>query len=1273
MRTFSSGFQTKLESGSFAPILLVDYELKEYISGDEPNTGTSVTTNYYWAERTTTYNSNSYEPRLVNTAPLNMELDASRQVFSEMSLQVANNVDQLISVIQAGMKATVRLGFQESDGSVTEAEILFIGTVEGDIEITEDSVSFNLQDIAFSYDRQIPNIIDEINFVGAGREDVGNPIPLVAGRAKNHLCRSVTGQFTTSVAQNSIVDYEEEYVLSQWSDIGTFVQTPESLLSQSSGGYWYTSWNTAYGSLNASVTTEKEYFSGADATIGQGLTITPTPEASTAPGGYRLKQFYLNPISASLDLEDGEYYQILVRVDNWVSGWVQVVGHFEDYQGTALDGEVFKQRRFGNLSSFAEWTFKASSGGSHPQFGLLCSYDFSGTIRLQRISKINYDASRNYIYVSDDIGHWYKKHLVADDNNDLSLDLSVGIDYVVPNGGTQLLPGASEGTTVTQTYTVTDIEHDVDGYSYEVFDGIGGSDITVTANTITVQGVSQEDFESVFQVGKYVYAPNGVISDVPVSSNVERDGGLQIAEEISDFVLITEVDGANRIATVDGTLDPNKVEVLNELLAVTFLDDTIQLSSGVWLDYGVTDGMSITISGTSYDGTYTVLSVIGDTITVTGSFAPFPDFGVGTFTSYVDLYEIELVEVLTVRYAPRNLWKMTFAEPILFEYEQGNTITAITEQDEVFVIADHAVQRISNVRVNGIPLPSDAGHVVETSSTSYANDGAERSYIKIPFDKLANIASLALNVDDSNRIYDDNQSTQDDIIVDDGGHDHQIGAERTYNWAVNIQFSGFTVPSGTDFRITIQSGSYTRTVYDLAGGTTVFNNPVRFTSNSPDCRVNFIHNFYLSYRIVEFERVDSLTGDTVYDYQSASGQTSRTFTSNMTLPADTSATGEAPANVVKIGTAFRQGDFADYGYLLFNSPVALSQVRSNLVITCDVIGNVDGSDGYKMPHEQIKSLINRFATNPINGTEGNADIVEFVNEAEMIAYFSKVWNTYLSEETATDVWPKMKQLINTNTDSATNKSPNAELSNSLIPVATEDTVSADFRAYNEKGIHTLDFALNDKNQLRDLIGEMLLQSNMVCVWRNGIAYLKLLTETPTNNGTLDSSDMVMKSISLRRSPVSELATDITVLFDYGRGGYNRAYHYAKQSWSNGVLTEIPLDATRKFGSYDRDKYFELPLVREQVAAELLADRFYQEYSDAKFHAKFTTTLANLAYEPTDNLTVSIPIHRDSMMDRGLVTRKVINFGSAIDRTPDLIDFEVRENHTTSGYYLSLYL
>ena len=65
--------------------------------------------------------------------------------------------------------------------------------------------------------------------------------------------------------------------------------------------------------------------------------------------------------------------------------------------------------------------------------------------------------------------------------------------------------------------------------------------------------------------------------------------------------------------------------------------------------------------------------------------------------------------------------------------------------------------------------------------------------------------------------------------------------------------------------------------------------------------------------------------------------------------------------------------------------------------------------------------------------------------------------------------------------------------------------------------------------------------------------------------------------------------------------------------------------------------------------------------------------ANLAVEPTDYITVPVPIHDNSVMDKGLVERKLTQFGSAVTKQADLINFEVRENHTTSGYYLSLTL
>ena len=74
---------------------------------------------------------------------------------------------------------------------------------------------------------------------------------------------------------------------------------------------------------------------------------------------------------------------------------------------------------------------------------------------------------------------------------------------------------------------------------------------------------------------------------------------------------------------------------------------------------------------------------------------------------------------------------------------------------------------------------------------------------------------------------------------------------------------------------------------------------------------------------------------------------------------------------------------------------------------------------------------------------------------------------------------------------------------------------------------------------------------------------------------------------------------------------------------------------------------------------------------------FSTVLKNLAIEVGDHITVSLPIHSDSVLDKGLVTKRVIQFGSATARQADLINLEVRENHISveagGGFYLNLEL
>ena len=90
MRTFGSGFTTKLASSSYLPVVFCKYELITYVSGAFAGTGTQTTTNYYWSERGITYATQDYEARLINTSPLEQSLDESNQVMGEMGLQIAN-------------------------------------------------------------------------------------------------------------------------------------------------------------------------------------------------------------------------------------------------------------------------------------------------------------------------------------------------------------------------------------------------------------------------------------------------------------------------------------------------------------------------------------------------------------------------------------------------------------------------------------------------------------------------------------------------------------------------------------------------------------------------------------------------------------------------------------------------------------------------------------------------------------------------------------------------------------------------------------------------------------------------------------------------------------------------------------------------------------------------------------------------------------------------------------------------------------------------------
>jgi hypothetical protein len=305
-----------------------------------------------------------------------------------------------------------------------------------------------------------------------------------------------------------------------------------------------------------------------------------------------------------------------------------------------------------------------------------------------------------------------------------------------------------------------------------------------------------------------------------------------------------------------------------------------------------------------------------------------------------------------------------------------------------------------------------------------------------------------------------------------------------------------------------------------------------------------------------------------------------------------------------------------------------------------------------------------------------------VNEADMIAAFSKMWNLPASStDTPANTYPQIDKLVQTHTESgATNLSPNAVLKNSLLDSSTTaDGYGNPAQQWNAEGYHSLDFAISKATNWREVLGEMLFHAHCICTWRNGYAYIKYIGDSLTANTTLDNSDILMKTMSMKRSPISELATDVSVNFNRSPiFGYMKEWHYADEDtgafgWKN--ITK--LDATRKYGSYSREKHYRLPMIRDQVAAELLAKRIYEEYGDVKMKVGFSTVLKNLAVEVGDHVTVSLPIHADSVLDKGLVIKKIMQFGSATARQADMINLEVRENHIGvedgGGFYLNLEL
>ena len=923
MRSFGSGFTTKLASSSYLPVIFCKYELITYVSGASAGTGTKTTTNFYWSERGVTYDSQAYEARLINTSPLEQSLDESNQVMGEMGLQIAKSPSNLAGVIQAGMKCTVYLGFEDTAGSgtVTDAEIIHIGIVEGDIEITEDSVSFNLEDIANIYDKQLPELITREEYPYADPDSIGDTKPIIMGRVRDLECRAVA------------------------------------------------------------------------------------------------------------------------------SGFASVLG-------ATGNGRVYD------------------------------SVDANGNA----VIVVEGDA---YIFVADDIG-WWK---------------DIGIYPEM---------------------TINTVKSPVTGNSY--------------------------------------------------------DGQCN-----------------NPLYTDQTTCEAN---------------------SGTWHNSN---------------------EVIQPTDV--------------TFDTTV------------------NLWKITLDAPLKTDHNASDTVyesgslCATTNEGYAYLVADHAVESIVNVKVDGLPVSAQVitDHQMPLTCMDW-NLPTGKAYVIVPTNAggIGKSAAEGITVVDT-LVVDDTIGVDDTIDVDEPGHKH-VAAVQAYNHSITINAAWHTDIDPVAFEngkvtIKITSGSFSMLAHDYPNQYVSY--PVSFTSMSPQVRVRFyistfgtgasISDTGWKYIYINSQRVDADGGVTYSNVNRVWGSNRpKDVTAITSYPppvgSGTTNANDVKAQVYKTGSAVKTGSVVKSGTIKLVGGNSAADVLVGQKVTCDVIGICDGSAGYVTPHNQIKKFINLYARNPLVGTEGSANIVSFVNESEMDTDFDKVFNTDTAANSGASKYP----LLNTKSTNLTNPSPTADLSNT-------DTV---------EGFHCIDFAITEPNRLRDIVGDMLFHSNSTINWQNGIARIKYTGGTPTKDDDIQSDDLVMKSMSLARSKASDLATDISVRYDYSPvKDFSRRYDYAEKIGTGAFYTKTKLDAIRARGTHSRERSYDLPMARDQITAEFVSKRLYDKHSSPKFEAGISTVLKNLAIEVGDYVTVETPIYVNGILDKGLVVSRTLEFGSAVDKTPDLIHLSVRENHTGTGFYL----
>ena len=1162
MRDFSTDFKTKLASTTYYPVVFVEYTLTTYVSGNTPGTGQANSTFYFWSERDirigTPPEHQDYEARIVNTAPLESGLD-NLQGLSEMGLQLSNHAPSIASAIMAGMQCTVWMGFEDSVGSgtVTDAEIIFVGVVDGDIEITEDSVSFQLTDIANSYDRQIPPLISRDEFPLADPDAIGDTMPIIMGRTNDLECRPVAVTPTATL----IEDYEE--VWPGWGvektaagSLGSITKT-DDLKKQGVGHVYVTDpyhpetvkWNNA-GGIDV-------YPAGGDRTVRIDWTTNTAMYAGFATG------------------------------DRY---WLSV----------CIDDNSKTSRRVGSIF--------ARSTSANQQYGFSYGIAPRGNVANLGTGSGGHRASSSGVYYGVDftigqhsMGLW-----------EIELVLSPGSDFQILGVWVHEIESAL--TTEDRVYVSEDI-----GWWRGAYSGISYPELKMVS-----YGTWENYKEDADVQAAYTNKPHLSYSESIAVSAIGYE-----ASSGSWYVDLTE-----------------KMKYTHRAGEVVYLDDKRL-------------GPDPTLNKPDPSAEYQIFLVADhpvkqiSNVKVNGS-------PVGRGSSKYEAY--------LYNYCPYIDGSSTQSNPL--EYPEEKAYIAISLPK---------VRHKSNV-VAGV---SGGGGSIEDT----------------------------IDVDDSIDV-------DDTIVVDDQTHDHTTAATSYWNYQISGTWQASGLGSG-GVRIVMRHGvAYRNAMTVVLQGNGKFLNsmgtapnylpisiimPWSFTSSALNIYLN-IDGFgtgYFSHLSFQASRTDPLTGNVTY----AMGvQNGNLMHFNFPAPPGASKTGKDPAKVFKVGDAKKAGEAIKTGTVTLSNQTGSSSsagntvveiqdgsteiisasdyidVRSKNVVTCDVVGYADPTfvsnpvlhhqnilDAvHPTPQNMIKNLINLYARNPLYGNERDADIVEFSDYSTAETYFGLRYNSISGDGASTDA---------TNDSSYHPIVPNYE--EGEAPPPTSPVVGYYPSPYVQlgnshvesfQGAHVLDFAVTEPQRLRDVVSDMLFHSNMTLFWRNGIAQLKHHPKTPVIDQYLYESDSVMGLTTVSRSSDAELATEIEVRYDYSpEKDYRRNYEHLIKTGTGANLSKIKLDATRRFGSKSSERLYDFPMIRDQVATELVAERLFDDYGSSKYRVGLTTALKHLALEPGDDLEVVIPMFDGSVIG-GVLENRTLSIGSAIDRQPDLIAVDIRENHVAEGVY-----